>query len=142
MTTNFHKQDHFTKAYIVAALWTSEEEENQKLFETSNINKEVMSQIILECKNFQQDNKELLEQAYENRTYSAERAGHDFWLTRNHHGAGFWDRGLGEVGDSLTDKAQKLKESDLYIGDDNQLYFSNLPKDRTKTESLGTKKLK
>ena len=20
------------------------------------------------------------------------QAGHDFWLTRNHHGAGFWDR--------------------------------------------------
>lgn len=24
--------------------------------------------------------------------YSAESAGHDFWLTRNGHGAGFWDR--------------------------------------------------
>ncbi len=21
-----------------------------------------------------------------------EQAGHDFWLTRNHHGTGFWDR--------------------------------------------------
>ena len=28
--------------------------------------------------------------------------GHDFWLTRNGHGAGFWDRGLGPVGDRLT----------------------------------------
>ena len=31
-----------------------------------------------------------------------EQLGHDFWLTRNRHGAGFWDRGLGEVGDKLT----------------------------------------
>src|SRR5690606_5349913 len=25
-------------------------------------------------------------------SYSDERFGHDFWLTRNGHGAGFWDR--------------------------------------------------
>lgn len=31
---------------------------------------------------------------------------HDFILTRNHHGAGFWDRGLGDVGRRLTDAAQ------------------------------------
>jgi len=31
-----------------------------------------------------------------------EQAGHDFALTRNHHGAGFWDRGLGARGDRLT----------------------------------------
>lgn len=30
-----------------------------------------------------------------------ERAGADFWLTRNHHGAGFWD-GNWERGDELT----------------------------------------
>ncbi|AGM13667.1 hypothetical protein PBI_PHAUX_134 [Mycobacterium phage Phaux] len=28
--------------------------------------------------------------------------GHDFYLTREHHGAGFWDCGLGELGDYLT----------------------------------------
>lgn len=28
--------------------------------------------------------------------------GHDFILTRNGHGTGFWDRGLGELGDTLT----------------------------------------
>ena len=33
----------------------------------------------------------------------AELAGHDFALTRNGHGAGFWDRGLGKIGDMLTD---------------------------------------
>jgi hypothetical protein len=26
------------------------------------------------------------------RQYSAEQVGHDLWLTRNGHGAGFWDR--------------------------------------------------
>jgi hypothetical protein len=28
--------------------------------------------------------------------------GHDFYLTREGHGVGFWDRGLGELGDYLT----------------------------------------
>jgi hypothetical protein len=29
--------------------------------------------------------------------------GHDFVLTANHHGAGFWDRGYGALGDRLTE---------------------------------------
>ena len=32
-----------------------------------------------------------------------ELAGHDFFLTQAGHGAGFWDRGLGVLGDRLTD---------------------------------------
>lgn len=32
--------------------------------------------------------------------------GHDFWLTRNRHGAGFWDRGLGDLGEALSDLAK------------------------------------
>jgi hypothetical protein len=40
--------------------------------------------------------------------------GHDIWLTRNRHGAGFWDRGYGEIGDKLTDLAQDLGEVNLY----------------------------
>ena len=37
--------------------------------------------------------------------YTWEHIGHDFWLTSQGHGAGFWDRGLGDVGDTLTDSA-------------------------------------
>ena len=37
-------------------------------------------------------------------------AGHDFYLTREGHGAGFWDRGLGELGDRLS-KASKYGEA-------------------------------
>ena len=48
--------------------------------------------------------------------------GHDFWLTRNHHGAGFWDRGLGAVGERLTDATRPYGEVDLYVGDDGAIY--------------------
>lgn len=45
--------------------------------------------------------------------FDAEQLGHDFSLTRNHHGAGFWDRGLGALGDWLTRCAQSFGESSL-----------------------------
>ena len=44
--------------------------------------------------------------------------GHDLWLTQNHHGAGFWDRGLGELGKRLTTAAHAEGSVDLYLSDD------------------------
>ncbi len=32
--------------------------------------------------------------------------GHDFWLTREGHGAGFWDRGLDDIGQRLSEAAR------------------------------------
>lgn len=51
-------------------------------------------------------------------------AGHDFWLTRNGHGAGFWDRGLGELGTRLTSASEPYGEANLYVGDDGKVYAS------------------
>lgn len=50
-------------------------------------------------------------------------AGCDFWLTRNGHGAGFWDRGYGDVGDALTIASETFGGCELYPGDDGKLYF-------------------
>lgn len=50
--------------------------------------------------------------------------GNDFWLTRNHHGAGFWDRGLGKVGERLTKVAYTFSSLDPYPGDDGLIYFN------------------
>lgn len=44
---------------------------------------------------------------------SAKQMGHDFSLTRNGHGAGFWDRGTGALGDWLTRCAQSFGTSSL-----------------------------
>jgi hypothetical protein len=38
--------------------------------------------------------------------YSFESAGIDYALTRNGHGAGYWDRGLGMLGEALTQLAK------------------------------------
>lgn len=42
--------------------------------------------------------------------------GHDLALTRNGHGAGFWDRGLGEAGDVLTDWAKSMGTLNVFHG--------------------------
>lgn len=59
---------------------------------------------------------------------SAEQSGHDFALTRNGHGTGFWDRcynpELPEYAplQHLADAARVYGESDLVVGDDGELY--------------------
>lgn len=49
---------------------------------------------------------------------SDEQIGHDFALTRNGHGAGFWDRGLGELGDALTAAAKPFDEVRVWLDGD------------------------
>jgi hypothetical protein len=111
--------DKFTLAYIEAALWSSHDD-NDNYFDENytleDISEETLNQIINDCQKFQNDNKTLLE------GLDLELCGHDFLLTRNHHGAGFWDRGLGKLGDRLTEESEKYKEIDLYIGDNNKIY--------------------
>lgn len=52
---------------------------------------------------------------------ASECAGHDLWLTSNGHGTGFWDRGLGELGDALADAARAFGERHVYAHDDGRL---------------------
>jgi|ERR1700722_2474910 len=42
----------------------------------------------------------------------ASQTGHDFILTANGHGCGFWDRGLGEIGDRLTENCRPYASLD------------------------------
>ena len=48
---------------------------------------------------------------------------YDYLLTRNGHGAGFWDRGLDELGDKLSDTAEIHGSVYAYAGDDGLIYF-------------------
>lgn len=53
--------------------------------------------------------------------YGYIEAGRDLWFTRQGHGVGFWDRGLGKPGDALSDAARSLGELSLYIDDNGQV---------------------
>lgn len=94
---------------------------------TSDIAAETLARMAEDCRAFQRDNQDLLAQAFDLYSHNPEwshdeQAGHDFWLTRNGHGAGFWDRGLGDIGRKLADKAHECGSFDLYIGDDGKVY--------------------
>lgn len=53
----------------------------------------------------------------------AAMAGHDFWLTRCGHGAGFWEGDWPEPhATHLTEAAQAMGNVDLYIGDDGKVW--------------------
>lgn len=68
--------------------------------------------------------------------YTLEQAAHDFWLTRNGHGAGFWDRqftygeggyeveGLGDALSSLCGHGTEFPPLDAYRGDDGRAYLA------------------
>lgn len=51
--------------------------------------------------------------------------GHDFWLTRNGHGVGFWDRGLGELGDFLTDMSKPFGACSLYVNNNGEVEYQS-----------------
>lgn len=48
---------------------------------------------------------------------------HDFWLTRNRHGAGFWDGDYEDtLGERLTEISETFGKVTLYVGDDGLIY--------------------
>ena len=49
---------------------------------------------------------------------------YDYILTRNRHGAGFWDGDwCNSVSEILTDAAQAQGEFEVYVGDDQKIYL-------------------
>ena len=115
--------DLFTIAYIEAALWSSMDESDEQGGEPLDANyglddiaPETLASILEVCKAFQKDHADDI-------GGELERAGHDFWLTRNGHGAGFWDGDWDdEVGRRLTEASDVFGSVDLYVGDDGLIY--------------------
>lgn len=147
--------DAFTQGYIEAAMWTLTDSwfecdtcENQpedwcdgvctecggKVREHTDscdhlglhdIADETIAAAKAECTAFQETNRTMLDRATEEQGRDDASHGHDFWLTRNRHGAGFWDRGYSaEVSNALTNAAHAEGETDWYIGDDGRVYQS------------------
>ena len=119
--------DEFERAYLTAALWSSNDESDESGGEPLDANygiediaPESIRKAKEDCKKFRTMAGELLDGVDEG------QAGHDFWLTRNGHGAGFWDRRElkeGGVGKKLTDLCKKFGEINPMVGDDGQVHF-------------------
>ena len=117
--------DDFTRGYIECLLWSTTDDNDKPLddnYSYGDISPAFMLRIKADCYRFQQDNAADLDQAVSPRPseWSAmSQAGHDFWLTRNGHGAGFWDASNGvpypdDVAERLTNAAHKFGNVDVY----------------------------
>lgn len=117
--------DSFTRGYITAAMWTLTDEDGNSCDDLTfaDIADETIAAAVGDCEAFQADNRADLDEASEEQGRDDESHGHDFWLTRNHHGAGFWDRGYSpELSKRLTDAAHVWGGCDWYLGDDGRVY--------------------
>lgn len=101
----------FFEGYCEAAAFTSLGDLDQPPH-GSILARDSLEDAAVECAAFQLAAAPLLARAYQRDGYSAAQAGHDFWLTRNGHGAGFWDRKPldGELGEALTRLAKDAGE--------------------------------
>lgn len=106
----------FTKGFIDCALWS---EGLDKEYEWTDLGVQDVLHMWTECRMFEKENQEALQQYYNKVTYSEgtpqEYAGHDFWLTRNGHGAGFWSRAEidNSVSDLLTSKSKEFTQCSI-----------------------------
>lgn len=115
--------DAFFRQYLETALWSSTDESTEsggepmdQNYSVDDIPEDVQERLREECRHFITDNEADLADI------DPGQAGHDFWLTRNRHGAGFWDRGLGEIGRRLTDAAHAWGSVEPYVSDDGKVY--------------------
>lgn len=122
--------DEFTQSYLVAALFSTNDNNDVPLDQNYSINNlapEVVEKAVEDCRNFRELAGDLINRenyVIRSTQYTIdELAGHDFWLTRNGHGAGFWDGDWEEpVGKRLTEIAHSFGELYLDVGDDGMIY--------------------
>ena len=111
------------KQYFVTALWSSTDDKGGSLdskYELDDISEEAVKKSKEEWELFQQKAGALLD------GLDLTDVSHDFWLTRNRHGAGFWDGDYEKsIGEALTNISHEFKEVDIYVGDDKKIHLSN-----------------
>lgn len=126
--------DAFTHAYIEAALWSSTDGSRDdggdpldKNYGVKDLAPSALAAMQADCAAFQAAHGETIDAATQARPAQrgVTRAGHDFWLTRNGHGCGFWDGDWPEeIGKTLTEASHAFGECDLYVGDDKLIYVA------------------
>jgi hypothetical protein len=113
--------DEFTRGYLNCAEWLARsardiegtgEFDREDRAECKGWTRDAIRRAKRDCRDFQRSNASLLEQYQETNGRDMLHAGHDFWLTRNRHGAGFWDRGNHPCLRALTDAAHAYGDCD------------------------------
>lgn len=107
----------FTDAYKEAMLWSSTDDDGEPL-DGMSLSSKAEEEMESECEDFYEEYSD-----YWDGKISDERAGHDFALSRNGHGAGFFDEGHALPKRDLLQKAARAYgEQNLYVGDDGDVH--------------------
>jgi len=110
--------EKFMEGYIDAMLWSSTDDDDTPLsnyLSASDISDSAMQQILDDCTKFWISNMQEI-------PCVPAQAGHDFWLTRQGHGAGFWDGDWPEHGDKLTEASRAFSELSVSV-EDGKIYL-------------------
>jgi hypothetical protein len=129
--------EDFITAYIECALWSSMDDSDElggepldKNYGPEDIAPEALERMRADCKKFYRAHEADINASprLSGQWINAAMAGHDFWLTRNGHGAGFddgdWPEDVGERLSNACGWQTEFPECDLYIGDDGLIYIS------------------
>jgi hypothetical protein len=120
--------------FLETALWATHDystpeggEPMDANYDVEDIHPDTRDRLYSEVEDFYMSNTELLDEWHGLDGMTWERIGHDLFLTREHHGAGFWDwfsdgSRKEEMGSLLTDAAHTYGEVGLYVGDDGKIY--------------------
>jgi hypothetical protein len=110
-------QDAFLESYLQTALWAAPEDDQGRTLDRRFANrrnvftKAAVAQARRVCDSFVRNNWELLQQAMDETGVQAAGLAHDFYLTQNRHGAGFWDGDYPEeLGRALTAASHRYPE--------------------------------
>ena len=128
--------DQFFDSYIGTAIWSGTDDDGNNLDENFDGKPGEFEPATYK---FLQDDAKRFYDKYEKyfddmTSAQTEQAGHDFWLTRNGHGAGFWDGGWPEpAATEMTNASKAAGEINLMIGDDGLLYAPQAPSSATPT---------
>ena len=115
----------FTKAFIDAMYLSETGDDDNLISADAQLSDNARADLEADCRSFWRRARPYVA-AEDQRRYTdysaAAHAGHDFWLTRNGHGTGFWDGDWPVHGDKLTQLAQAYGEIDVYEGDDGLIH--------------------
>lgn len=136
--------ESFLDAYITAALWSSNDEGDPETggepidanYDRDDLTPEALARMTADCERFLAENGADLLYAIALESSGAwclpdgagctvlEYAGHDFWMTRNGHGCGFWDGDWIEahgIAGRLDAASEGFGECGLYVTDDGRI---------------------
>lgn len=127
--------DDFMRGYIEAALWTTRycEQDGTSTsdylsdrYGIEDLGLETLAQIARDCQAFRFKMKEQLELVTAN-GYEWSQAGHDFWMSRDEQGCGFFDhidgqdKQLDGKWKQLHDAAKAFKRVDMEVDNDGRI---------------------